>query len=127
MASVVYNDTPMAPGMSQDLILTVDPSKAQGEVLADLTISCEATTTVQESHAAGAELLVGNQDTCVLSVVLAALPLSRAPRLRRCYRRCIAQDIFAAGDARARPIFSCRVRHAVEANRCDSLVCSLVH
>lgn len=63
MASVVYNDTPMAPGMSQDLILTVDPSKATGEVLADLTISCEATTTVQESHAAGAELLVGDHDT----------------------------------------------------------------
>ena len=63
MASVVYNDTPMAPGMSQDLILTVDPSKGTGEVLADLTISCEATTTVQESHAAGAELLVGDHDT----------------------------------------------------------------
>ena len=82
MASVVYNDTPMAPGMSQDLILTVDPSKAEGEVLADLTISCEATTTVQESHAAGAELLVGDQDTCVPSVVLPALLLSRAPWLR---------------------------------------------
>jgi hypothetical protein len=27
MASVVYNDTPLAPGISQDLILTVDPSK----------------------------------------------------------------------------------------------------
>ncbi len=85
MASVVYNDTPMAPGMSQDLILTVDPSKAEGEVLADLTISCEATTTVQESHAAGAELLVGNQDTCVPSVVLgrfAARTSSREPWLR---------------------------------------------
>ena len=69
MASVVYNDTPMAPGMSQDLILTVDPSKADGEVLADLTISCEATTTVQESQAAGAELLVGNQDTYALTLV----------------------------------------------------------
>ena len=29
MASVVYNDTPMAPGISQDLILTVDPSKVR--------------------------------------------------------------------------------------------------
>eukprot|EP01045_Picozoa_sp_COSAG04_P029450 COSAG04_NODE_4844_length_1866_cov_1.026599_2_plen_228_part_00 len=63
MASVVYNDTPMAPGISQDLILTVDPSKASGEVLADLVISCEATTTVQESYAAGAELLLDDQDT----------------------------------------------------------------
>ena len=69
MASVVYNDTPMAPGMSQDLILTVDPSKADGEVLADLTISCEATTTVQESHAAGAELQMGDRDTYAPSVV----------------------------------------------------------
>ena len=76
MASVVYNDTPMAPGMSQDLILTVDPSKADGEVLADLTISCEATTTVQEFHAAGAELLVGDHDTYAPSVVFSRFAIA---------------------------------------------------
>eukprot|EP01052_Picozoa_sp_SAG31_P055217 SAG31_NODE_15124_length_769_cov_1.382090_2_plen_126_part_01 len=27
MASIVYNDTPMAPGISQDMILTIDPTK----------------------------------------------------------------------------------------------------
>lgn len=56
MASVVYNDTPMAPGISQDLILTVDPSKASGEILADVTIRCEATATIQESRAGGADM-----------------------------------------------------------------------
>ena len=42
--------------MSQDLILTLDPSKASGEVLADIEVQCDAATTVQESRAAGADV-----------------------------------------------------------------------
>lgn len=58
MASIVYNDTPMAPGISQDMILTIDPTKGEGEMLADVVITCDGTTTLQESQAGGAEILL---------------------------------------------------------------------
>jgi hypothetical protein len=58
MASIVYNDTPMAPGISQDMILTIDPTKADGELLADVVLTCDGTTTLQESRAGGAEVLM---------------------------------------------------------------------
>eukprot|EP01050_Picozoa_sp_SAG11_P022887 SAG11_NODE_4441_length_1894_cov_1.455710_2_plen_219_part_00 len=62
VASIVYNDTPMAPGISQDMILTVDPAKASGEMLADVIITCDGTTTLQESQAGGAEILLEGDD-----------------------------------------------------------------